>query len=54
MKNSVPSYLYSGNATFVEELYESYLNNPETIDQEWREYFDSIQNDATTKDIAMR
>lgn len=52
MKNSVPSYLYSGNATFVEELYESYLTNPETIDQEWREYFDSIQNDTAAKDVA--
>jgi 2-oxoglutarate dehydrogenase E1 component len=52
MKNSVPSYLYSGNATFVEELYESYLANPESVDQEWREYFDSIQNDAAAKDVA--
>jgi len=52
MKKKVPSYLYSGNAWFVEELYETYLSNPETIDQEWRDYFDSMQNDASNKDVA--
>ncbi len=52
MKSTVPSYLYSGNAWFVEELYEEYLNKPETIDQEWRNYFDSLQTGESGKDIA--
>jgi 2-oxoglutarate dehydrogenase E1 component len=25
------SYLFGGNAPFVEELYESYLNNPQSV-----------------------
>ena len=52
MKNAVPSCLYSGNAWFVEEIYEAYLNNPESIDPEWRTYFDSFQDGMPTKDIA--
>ncbi len=51
MKNTVPSCLYSGNAWFVEELYESYLNKPESIDPEWRDYFDSLQDGTSTKDV---
>jgi len=37
------SYLFGGNAPFVEELYEAYLNNPQSVPEEWREYFDSMQ-----------
>lgn len=51
MKNTIPSCLYSGNGWFVEELYESYLDKPDSIDKEWRDYFDSLQNSATGKDI---
>jgi 2-oxoglutarate dehydrogenase E1 component len=52
MKNTIPSCLYSGNAWFVEELYETYLNHPESIEPEWRTYFDSIQSGESAKDIA--
>lgn len=52
MKNTVPSYLYSGNAWFVEELYEAYLNKPESIEQQWRDYFDSLQDSTSAKDVA--
>jgi 2-oxoglutarate dehydrogenase E1 component len=52
MKNTIPSCLYSGNAWFVEELYEAYLNKPESIEPEWRSYFDSLQSGTTGKDIA--
>ena len=52
MKNAVPSCLYSGNAWFVEELYETYLNKPESINQEWRTYFDSLQDGFSGKDVA--
>lgn len=37
------SYLFGGNAPFVEELYEQYLANPGSIAGEWREYFDALQ-----------
>jgi 2-oxoglutarate dehydrogenase E1 component len=37
------SYLFGGNAPFVEELYESYLDNPQSVPESWREYFDKLQ-----------
>src|SRR5207302_691129 len=37
------SYLYGANATFIEDLYEKYLVNPQSVAEEWREYFDRIQ-----------
>ena len=42
MAKPVPSYLYSGNAWFIEDLYESFLHNPDSIDPEWRTCFDSL------------
>jgi 2-oxoglutarate dehydrogenase E1 component len=38
------SYLFGGNAPYVEELYESYLNNPGSVPDNWRAYFDSMQH----------
>ncbi len=40
------SLLYSGNASFVESQYEQYLENPDSISPEWREYFRTINGDA--------
>jgi len=37
------SYLFGGNAPYIEELYESYLNNPSSVSEEWRAYFDNLQ-----------
>ncbi len=37
------SYLFGGNAPFVEELYEKYLVNPGAVPDEWRDYFDQMQ-----------
>ena len=33
---------FGGNAPFVEELYENYLNNPTSVPDEWRDYFDRL------------
>ena len=38
------SYLFGANAPYVEELYESYLANPSSIDPSWRDYFDKLAN----------
>ncbi len=51
------SYLFGGNAPYVEELYESYLNDPSSVPENWRHYFDGVQNlpavdGSATKDIA--
>src|SRR6201998_4716457 len=38
------SYLFSGNAPYVEEMYEAYLDNPASVPENWRVYFDALQN----------
>lgn len=38
-----PSCLFSGNAPFLEELYEAYLDDPASVDDEWRQYFDALE-----------
>jgi len=38
------SYLFGGNAPYVEELYEAYLNNPGSVPDNWRAYFDNMQH----------
>ncbi|NBS96638.1 MAG: 2-oxoglutarate dehydrogenase E1 component, partial [Betaproteobacteria bacterium] len=37
------SYLFGGNAPYVEELYESYLDDPTSVPAGWRAYFDQMQ-----------
>ncbi len=48
------SYLSGGNAPFIEDLYEKYLANPQSIDEQWREYFDKMQTlpGSATRDVA--
>ncbi|GGY03169.1 2-oxoglutarate dehydrogenase subunit E1 [Paludibacterium paludis] len=36
------SYLFGGNAPFIEELYEQYLADPNAVPAEWRNYFDKL------------
>jgi 2-oxoglutarate dehydrogenase E1 component len=38
------SYLFGGNAPYVEELYEAYLDNPGSVPDNWRAYFDNLQH----------
>ena len=40
------SYLYGANAPFIEELYEAYLRNPDSVSSAWREYFDQVKGAA--------
>ena len=40
------TYLFGGNAPYVEEMYENYLANPGSVLDSWREYFDALQNVA--------
>src|SRR5258705_3792234 len=48
------SYLFGGNARFSEDLYEKYLANPQSVPEEWREYFDRLQvlPGSREKDVA--
>jgi 2-oxoglutarate dehydrogenase E1 component len=36
------THLFGGNAPFVEELYENYLDNPASVSDQWRTYFDNL------------
>lgn len=38
------TYLFGGNAPYVEEMYENYLANPGSVPDSWRDYFDALQN----------
>ncbi|MBL8483420.1 MAG: 2-oxoglutarate dehydrogenase E1 component [Rhodocyclaceae bacterium] len=46
------SYLFGSNVPYVEELYESYLANPASVSEAWREYFDNMQNLPGGQDVA--
>ena len=36
------SHIAGGNATYVEDLYESYLKDPNGVPEQWRDYFDKL------------
>ena len=42
------TYLFGGNAPYVEEMYENYLSNPASVLETWRQYFDSLQHVPST------
>ena len=48
------SHLFGSNAPFVEELYEKYLEDPASVSDSWREYFDNLQAQAgaAVRDVA--
>ena len=40
------SFLYGGNAQFIEQLYAKYLENPAAVDQHWRQFFAGLEDNA--------
>ncbi|MEH6517671.1 MAG: 2-oxoglutarate dehydrogenase E1 component [Halioglobus sp.] len=36
------SHISGGNATYVEDLYECYLSDPNGVPEQWRQYFDKL------------
>ncbi len=40
------SFLYGGNAKFIEELYSQYQQNPAAVDPHWRIYFDQLAGET--------
>jgi len=41
-----PSCLAGGNDSFLEQLYEQYLDDPGSVSDEWRQYFASLDADS--------
>ena len=38
------SPLFGGNAAFIEELYEDFLSDSESVSENWRQYFRNLQS----------
>lgn len=47
------SHLSGGNLVYVEQLYDSYLSDPNSVPEEWRSYFDQLPrvNGYSSKDV---
>src|SRR5665213_257467 len=39
------SFLYGGNAAYVEQLHSQYEANPASVDAEWRSFFEALKDD---------
>jgi 2-oxoglutarate dehydrogenase E1 component len=42
------SFLYGGNAQFIEGLYAKYLENPAAVDVHWRQFFAGLDDDPAS------
>jgi len=42
------TFLFGGNAPYVEEMYENYLAHPGSVPDSWRDYFDALQHVPAT------
>ena len=40
------SFLYGGNAPYIEQLYARYEADPKAVDAEWQSFFQSLKDDA--------
>lgn len=45
-------YLKSINADYIDELYQAYVNNPESVDPTWRYFFDGLYLGEVTGQVA--
>src|SRR5690242_1447953 len=41
------SFLYGGNAAYIEDLYARYEKDPSSVDAEWQAFFQSLKDDKT-------
>ena len=39
------SFLQGNNSLFIEELYLEYLNDPNTVPESWKSFFDGLNED---------
>ncbi|HEX2653051.1 MAG TPA: 2-oxoglutarate dehydrogenase E1 component [Xanthobacteraceae bacterium] len=44
---ALTSFLYGGNATYIEELHARYQSNPASVDPEWRAFFQSLRDEGS-------
>lgn len=48
------SFLFAANGDFVEELYTKFLENPDNVDEYWKNYFNSLSDDRTMAIVASK
>ncbi|MCC0024312.1 MAG: 2-oxoglutarate dehydrogenase E1 component [Hyphomicrobiaceae bacterium] len=41
------SFLYGGNADYIEELYAAYSKDPQSVDESWRSFFAGLKDQAS-------
>ena len=42
---ALTSFLYGGNVAYIEDLYSRYETDPNAVDTEWRDFFQSLNDD---------
>lgn len=45
------SYLFGSNAPYIEELYELFLENPNSVDEKWNKYFTELTRQPGAVDV---
>ena len=40
------SFLYGGNAGYIDELYAQYRQHPDSVSADWKSFFDALGDDA--------
>ena len=45
---ALTSFLYGGNASYIEDLYAKYEANPASVDAEWQSFFKSLKDDPAS------
>ena len=48
------SFLYGGNAAYIEDLHARYEADPASVDAEWQAFFQSLKDDAADVDKSAR
>lgn len=43
---SLTSFLYGGNADYIEQLQAAYEDDPQSVDPEWQQFFGALKDDA--------
>jgi 2-oxoglutarate dehydrogenase E1 component len=43
---ALTSFLYGGNAAYVDQLYETFQRDPASVDAEWRDFFSGLNDDS--------
>ena len=46
------SHTAGGNGSYLEGLFESYLEDPASVPEDWKNYFDSLPSNPSGKDIS--